>query len=493
MTGRFISAIARCGSHLRDQLCGLLLCGFVFTGTAIAADTPGSRDPDFTKIDAYIGSLFDRSGLPGMAVAIVRNDRTAYFRGFGEARRGSPVKQSTLFILGSTTKSFTALATLQLVDAGKLRLDDPVGRVLPGFLHGAQVAERVTIRSLLNQTSGLSHAAGDQPVWSAGETGPDAVRNWVAGLDASALNRLPGSYEYSNANYVVLGALIERASGLSYATYMRQHVFVPLHMNDSHASLSDVDTRRLASGHKKFLGANFESDLPYPTSFVPGGFIISSAEDLEKYIAAQLPGSPNVGALGLSAASLALWHQGSAAMDREGTKHYAMGWMVGTFNGVPVVAHPGDTGVFSSEFVLVPKENWGVIVLADGSGWLSSQYVHEIASGIVSKLVGREPRDDTRVHYIVLAIYCAVLAVPFVQGFALWRWRKRKASSWLGRLWPVGMHIGAALALILIFPRALFDIPFIELLVSFPDMGYAAVCSGVLALVAFVLALRRRL
>lgn len=473
----------------------LLLCSLPLAGASIAAAMPDSPAPDFTNIDAYIGNLFNRSHLPGMAVAIVRNDRAAYVRGFGEARRGSPVRQDTLFILGSTTKSFTALATLQLVDAGKLRLDDPVGRVLPGFLHGAPAAQHITIRSLLNQTSGLSEAAGDEPVWSAGEAGPNAIRDWVAGLDASALDRSPGSFEYSNANYVVLGALIERASGLTYAQYMQQHVFAPLQMTDTHASLAEADTRRLARGHKQFLGVNFESDLPYPTSFVPAGYMITSAKDLEKYISAQLPGSPNAAALGLSAASLALWHEGSAPMDggamgRGSTKYYAMGWITATFNGVPVVAHPGDTDVSSSEFVLVPRENWGVIVLADGSGWLSSDYLHEIASGIVSKLVGREPRDDTRVHRIVLTIYLAVMAVPFIQLLALWKWRNRGATLF-GRLWPVGLHVGAALGLIVWLPRLLFGIPFTELLVSFPDMGYAAVGSGVVALAALALALRR--
>jgi CubicO group peptidase (beta-lactamase class C family) len=302
----------------------LLLYSLSFAGTAHGAKTSESP-PDFTKIDAYVEGLFARSHLPGMAVAVVRNDQMAYFRGLGEARKGSPVTQDTLFILGSTTKSFTALATLQLRDTGKLHLDDPVGRILPGFLHGAPVAAQVTIRSLLNQTSGLSQAAGDVPVWSEGEAGSNAIIIWVAGLDAKALDRPPGTYEYSNANFVVLGAIIERASGLNYPQYMRQHVFAPLQMGETWASLAQADAGRMARGHKKFLGFNYESDLPYPASFVPAGFVITSAADLRKYIAAQLPGSGNVAALGLSPASLALWHDGDAAMDPTGTKRYAMG------------------------------------------------------------------------------------------------------------------------------------------------------------------------
>ena len=490
--GIFGSALRRWASYRGIQLYSalLLLCCLALSVAALCAGPGESADPDPTTIDAYIATMFDRSHLPGMAVAIVRNDKTVYFRGFGAARAGAPVTSRTLFILGSTSKSFTALATLQLVDAGKVHLDDPVGSVLPGFLHGAPVAQQITIRTLLNQTSGLSQAAGDQPVWSAvGKPGPSASGDWVAGLDTNALDRPPGSYEYSNANFVILGAVIERVSGQTYAEYMRRHVFLPLQMTDSHASLDGVDTLRLARGHKRFFGINYESDLPYSPAFVPAGFVISSAADLEKYIAAQLPGSPQQEALGLSPASLALWHQGTAAMDREGSKRYAMGWMVATFNGVPVVAHPGDTGVFSSEFVLVPQANWGVVALADGSGWLSSDYLHEIASGVVSQLVGRPPRNDAGIHRVVLAVYLAVMVIPVIQLFALWKWRNRKAA-WFGHLWPVALHALAAFSLIQLFPRTLFNSPFIELWVSFPDMARAAACSGILALVALIFALR---
>ena len=476
-------------SILRNNTCKLLLiCGMIFAGAAIA-DTPEPAAPDFKKIDAYVAGLFEQSQLPGMAVAVVRDDRTVYFRGFGISRGDAPVTQDTLFVLGSTSKSFTALAILQLVDAGKLRLDDAVGHVLPGFLHDSPAAAHVTIRSLLNQTSGISQKAGDQPVWREGRTEPNAIRDWVSGLDASALDRPPGSYEYSNANYIVLGALIEKVSGEIYAHYVRKHIFLPLRMTDSHASLSDVDVSRLAHGHTQFLGIDYVWDIPYPPSYVPAGFVITSARDLAKYIAAQLPGSHNAGALGLSASSFALWHQGRAAMDSSGARRYAMGWMTTTFNGVPVVAHPGGTGVFSTEFVLVPSKNWGVIVLADGGGWLPSPYVHEIASGIVSRLVGREPRDGTGLHRVVLALLLAVMAVPLIQLLALWKWGNRRASV-PGRLWPVGLHVAAAIVLIGILPRVLFGSPFTELLITFPDLGWAAFASGVLALIALVLALR---
>ena len=454
---------------------------------AIGLAAPASA-ADKATIDRYTEHLFQRSGLPGLAVVVVHDDATFYARGFGVDGNGGMVTPDTQFILGSTSKSFTALAILQLAEAGRIRLDYPAIRYLPGFLSGTPASSHITIRMLLNQVSGISSEAGDQPVTGAGEGGPNAIRDFALGLNATSIDRAPGeSYEYSNANYIVLGAIIEAVSGAHYADYLRVHVFVPLGMAHSQATQAPG----LARGHKQFFGQNYVSDLPYPQSFVPAGFIVSSANDLAKYLAAQLPGSASARRLGLSDAGIALWHKGVAAMDSEGKSHYAMGWVTDTFNGVPVVWHNGDTGVFRSQFTLEPKGRWGVVLLANGSGWLPQQYQQEISSGIVNMQVGRTPRDDTSIHRLVLGIYCAVLAVPLLQLLALWLMRKRK-PGWFGRLWPLALHGLAAAGMLLELPRMLFGIPLTELLTSFPDMATAAILSGVLAVVAVAQALRVR-
>jgi CubicO group peptidase (beta-lactamase class C family) len=434
-----------------------------------------------SRLDGYAAALFGRSGLPGLAVVVVHGDRTLYARGFGADGNGGAVSPDTRFILGSTSKSFTALAILQLAEAGRLRLDDPVAQYLPGFLRRAPAARRITLRMLLNQTSGLSHEAGDQPVLDAGETGPAAIRDWALALDTDALNREPGaSYEYSNANYVVLGAVVEAASGVNYPAYVYAHIFKPLGMTHTRA----VYPGPLAHGHKQVFGVNYVSDLPYPESFVAAGFIITTANDIAKYLSAQLPGSANAGRLGISQASIAVWHKGVAPVDPR--SRYAMGWVEGTFNGLPVVWHNGDTGVFSSEFTLDPRARNGVVVLSNGSGWLASDYLQEISSGIINILAGRTPRDDTGIHRLVLAIYLAILAVPAAQILALWLMRRRRHAGLFGRIWPVALHVLAATGLLFALPRGLFGIPFTELLTSFPDLAGAAILSGIAALIAIV-------
>jgi CubicO group peptidase (beta-lactamase class C family) len=447
---------------------------------------------DLGRVDSYARALFIRSGLPGMALAVIEGDAPVYLRGFGSADGGArAVTPDSLFIIGSTTKSMTALAILQLADAGKLRLDDPVTAYIPNFLGGTD-GRAITLRMLLNQTSGLSHAAGDQPVLSPGDTSIRAIQNWTLALNAGALDRRPGSsYEYSNANYVVLGAVLEIVSGQSYPDYMREHVFAPLGMSNTYASLADVPPGRLTQGHKAFLGASIPAEVPYAPAFLPAGFVISSASDVARYLAAQLPGSTMAPRLGISPAALAQWHRGVAAMDPAGKGRYAMGWAADTFNGLPVAYHTGDTGTFASEFTLDLANRRAVVLLTNGSNWLTAPYVQEISSGIVNMLAGRTPRDDTNIHTMAGLVLAVVMAIPVLLFAVLvLMWRARRPRGVIGRAAVLALYGGAAVALMHMLPREVMGIPLTELVVSLPDMGLAALATGLAALGALIVALR---
>ena len=477
------------------MLRGLLMVA-VIAAFLLAPRPAHAAEPrhDLDRVDAYAQSLFERSGLPGMALAIVEGDALIYVRGFGSADdRGTAIGPDSLFIIGSTTKSMTALAILQLAETGQLRLDDPASRYIgDNFLEGVPEAKAITLRMLLNQTSGLSHEAGDQPVLDAGDTSVNASQNWTRKLGREALNRAPGaSHEYSNANYVVLGAIVEKVSGQSYRDYMREHVFAPLAMSHSYASLADAPHEAMTRGHKMFLGANVAAEVPYAAAFVPVGFVISSASDIAKYLAAQLPGSATASRLAISPKSIEAWHTGVAAMDPAGKGHYAMGWAVDTFNGLPVVYHTGDTGVFASEFTLDLVNRRAVVLLTNGSNWLTSPYVQEISSGIVNMLAGRAPRNDAGIHSLTWTILAVVLAVPVLMLVVLvMLWRAGRPRSVAGRVIIVLIYASAATALLYVLPREIMGIPLTELVVSLPDMGIAALASGVAALGALFLALR---
>jgi CubicO group peptidase (beta-lactamase class C family) len=145
----------------------LVLLAFGATGppTAAAASAPGAGTPDLAAIDRYVEAHRQATRLPGLALCIVHGDQVVHLRGFGHADpSGRPVTPQTPFLLASTTKSFTALAVMQLVEAGKVDLDAPVQRYLPWFrLADPAASARITVRHLLNHTSGLATRLAPSP------------------------------------------------------------------------------------------------------------------------------------------------------------------------------------------------------------------------------------------------------------------------------------------------------------------------------------------
>ena len=173
--------------------------------------------------------------IPGASLAIVEEDVIVYQRGFGHAHPGgaTPTPQTPFFI-GSLTKSITALAVMQLVEAGKVELDAPVQRYLPWFrVADPQASAQITVRHLLKQTSGLPVLPGMINLANF-DGSTDAAERQVRALSKLKITRPVGSkWEYSNLNYNVLGLIIEAASVEAYEDYIQTHVFTPLGMHHS--------------------------------------------------------------------------------------------------------------------------------------------------------------------------------------------------------------------------------------------------------------------
>ena len=232
---------------------GLALALRVFVRPASAKPGSGSASYElapYYEIDAYFEEQMQRLNIPGASLAIVEGDQIVHMRGFGNARPGgeAPTPQ-TPFLIGSLTKSVTALAVMQLVEVGKLELDAPIQRYLPWFkVADPQASAQITVRHLLNQTSGLSTASGRIPLADFDDS-PNAAERQARVLATLKLSRPVGSaFEYSNSNYNLLGLIIEAASGESYADTIQTHVFAPLKMSHSYTSQAEAKQNDMAVG-----------------------------------------------------------------------------------------------------------------------------------------------------------------------------------------------------------------------------------------------------
>src|SRR5215472_10333645 len=278
------------GSAVRGVFCSqLLLLVLLFTVLPVAAAQGGQSatgvaplsGPDVASIDAFVSSEMRANRIPGLSLGIVHGTQIVHLQGFGAAdERGRMVTPQTPFILGSTSKSFTALAIMQLVEAGKVELDAPVQRYLPWFrVADTKASARITVRQLLNQTSGIpANSENEQKEGFLG-TGNETLEQYVRGLKTLALDRPVGaSFEYANTNYSVLGLIVQVVSGQSYESYIQQHIFAPLQMSHSFASERSAQRDGLAQGYQLRFGFPVPTAQPYLRDMLPAGYLISTAQ-----------------------------------------------------------------------------------------------------------------------------------------------------------------------------------------------------------------------
>src|SRR2546425_1299950 len=228
-------------THLHVRQSVVVLAGILAVGAALVCLIPlavvhAATTSDEQTIESYVDTQVRNARYPGLAVGVVHADGGRYARGFGVADpAGQAVTPHTPFIIGSLSKSFTALAIMQLAEQGKLDLDTSVQRYLPSFVTADQDASStITVRHLVNQTSGIPKSAVKElQVGGGDETIEDAVHQ----LDRVHLTAPIGTtFQYSNLNYVTLGLIVQVVSGEPYGTYVERHIFAPLGMRDSFAS-----------------------------------------------------------------------------------------------------------------------------------------------------------------------------------------------------------------------------------------------------------------
>ncbi len=356
---------------------------------ALSAQAGPAANPnvrfDIPAIAHYIAEQMQRNRIPGVAVAIVAHDSVVYARGFGTDGVGASVTERTAFVLGSMSKSVTALAVMQLVEQHLVQLDAPVQLYLPWFrVADTRASARITVRHLLHHTSGIPTNA--PRATGASRTLTDQVR----ALADVALHNPPGAvHAYASPNYLVLGAIVEAETRHSYGSYVQAAIFAPLGMHDSHVDQTSVPDREhpghLSRGHVYVFGFPVARTLPHEGDRLPTAALISSAADLGRFLVAQL--RTDSSAL-LRVAGFAQMHTGGAASDGFS---YAFGWRDGTIAGQRAVHHGGIVPNVRGKMVMLPDQGLGVVVLTNVSSaipWPITPTSHLMADQIAAALIG---------------------------------------------------------------------------------------------------------
>lgn len=313
------------------------------------------------SMDEYFDQYFSTSGVPGMAVAVFDSKGIRY-----QTTLGACTSEHQTFIIGSLSKSFTAVAIMQLVERGQVNLDAPASTYVPQY----GTPDSVTIRSLLNQTSGFGYY--------------DSLGDATVGLTA-------GRFSYANANYDLLGKVIEAVSGMDYGTYLKQNIFDPLGMTDASAGTSPEVAEEVPL-YRNYFGLNVadgfvheDSDDAWGTA--SSGYVRASLSDMEKYLQMYL----NLGE-GILEPDDVMKIFLSRVADPGGDTYYGFGWTSFTWDdGELVLSHDGQVENGVSRMCLLPDRDMGIVVLGDASDYFGGNAnFFQMCDDVVSLSVGGE-------------------------------------------------------------------------------------------------------
>ncbi len=384
---------------------------------------------DDATVDAYLDAEIADAGYPGASIAIVRDGRVEHVHVIGAAdSTGRPVTTDTPFVIGSLSKSLTALGIMRLVDAGRIDLDAPVATYIPGFRTGDPGAAPITIRQLLDHTSGLSPAAANL------SSAPTTLSGFVRQLADCQPIAAPGAaYAYANVNYVVLGAVIEAVTGRSYADAMQALVFGPLAMH--HTTADPGTARRLGLGdaHGLWFGLALAHAPLFRADLAPAGFVASSADDMAHPIEMLLAGGVFGGQRFLSAATAAAITTGAVALPF-GSGRYAMGWVDDTRDGLRTVSHDGSTTDMAAVQAFAPATGTGIVVLANAQAIPFETFgkIDAIGIGALDRMLGRQSNGTLEHFYLILDLALLVLLALWARGLvrlARRAWRREPVSG----------------------------------------------------------------
>ena len=433
------------------------------------------------RMDAYLAANFPRAGAPGLAVAVVDAGGVRYLRTFGDCPDADAP-----FVVGSLSKSFTAVAVMQLVEQGAVDLDAPASRYAPGY----DVPDEVTVRSLLNQTSGFG-----------------AYDSLAEAADGE-LGETFGAFSYANANYDLLGRVVEGASGEDYARYLDEHVLEPLGMASTTADPARAEALGMVPGHRDWFG------LPVADGFrhaqgdgawggPASGYVASSVRDMASYLRMYLNGGMGGdGARVLSADSVRRMFL-DRVPDPEGDTYYGMGWTSFSWDdGELVLSHDGQVENYTASMCLLPERGIGIVALSDANDNAGGNIrFFDLVGGVVSVAIGGtgQPMDDAWTwawRQRVDVLYASALLLAVSPLLLTGRWRRRLSAACRGGVAPIvrarslrmllvrGVLLHVALPICILALPFVWGVPWRDLLTFSPDVSTVLLASAGLLVVA---------
>jgi CubicO group peptidase (beta-lactamase class C family) len=377
----------------------LAFVGVFLVSLSLSDDAAQAHGDPLKGIDDYINKSIKEWQVPGLALAIVKDDKVVLAKGYGVRTLGAttPVDEHTLFAIGSATKAFTAAALAMLVDDGKIRWDDPVIKHLPNFqLYDPYVTREMTVRDLLTHRSGLDR---NELVWYGSKNSRDDVLRRLRYVKPSSSFR--SKFGYQNVMYLAAGQIIPALTKKSWDEFVQEKIFKPLGMDSSVTSILPLRAASdVATPHQKI--EDRVQVIPWRNidNIGPAGSINSSVYDMAQWVRVQLGEGLHDKKRLLSSGVVRQMHAPQTIIPLEGTAAklhpnahfycYGMGWFLQDYRARKLVQHGGNIDGMSALVALVPEEKLGLVILTNLNG---AQLPQALVYRICDAYLQAAPRD----------------------------------------------------------------------------------------------------
>jgi CubicO group peptidase (beta-lactamase class C family) len=372
----------------------------LLVATAALATTAAAQRPDWDAFDRWVSQGVADWQVPGLAVAVVKDDSVVFSRGYGLQRRGGAarVDDHTRFAIGSTTKAMTALALLMLQDEGKVRLDDPVVRYLPTLqLSDPVMTRELTVRDLLTHHTGLP---GADLLWSGGDYSTAEVIRRMRFLRPATSFR--NSYHYQNVQYAMAGEVVRAVAGIPWERFVAERIHRPLGMGETVSLLSQLaGAPNVAAPHMILDGVVTPIENRSVDPVAAAGSVWSSVHDMAKWMRFVLDSGRVGGRRLVSEAGFTDWLSAQVVvpqpdfyptrtLTRPHHVNYGLGWFLHDYRGKSVAMHTGSIDGQIAIIGLVPDQRLGVYVLGNLD---HAELRHAILHRVLDLYAGGAMRD----------------------------------------------------------------------------------------------------
>jgi CubicO group peptidase (beta-lactamase class C family) len=339
---------------------------FLFlVSTSLTGSAQALQGKTFGKIDSFVQSLVDTANIPGIAMAITLDDRIVHMRAFGVASKATGMRLETFhnFHIASISKTFTATAVMQLAERGKIDIDQPLTSYLSYFRMKDPRYRSVTIKQLLNHTSGMPDV--DDYEWEKRVSDAGAAERYARTLKDSVLISEPGKeFHYSNVAFDIMADIVAKVSGQTFEDYVKQHMLLPLEMKNSSFIYPDIELSRRTSPHIN-NPAVVSTVYPYNRMHAPSSTLNTNAEELAHWAIANLHEGRYQGISILMPSTHQQMMTPTVLTNKERNVSVGLSWFSYPYRGSTNIEHGGSDTGYRTMLTLIPDKKLGIVLLCN--------------------------------------------------------------------------------------------------------------------------------